>query len=212
VIPESTVGFRDKRKAILGDGIAHVTQARFNEELVKLARHLDGLERGIIELAFTSEALERFCDHSQGFEDRMAPEGSLRPILECAGKYDIQLQKLCGINWAMEATVSGDYTLIIGPETVDRAAEQLEFFSRQQHRLYEKLGQGPVESIAEKLREWCKRHQGEAVTFRDLRHSLARNEKREIAMAAVEMLQAEGILQVTVEKTGGRDSVKVRVL
>jgi hypothetical protein len=142
----------------------------------------------------------------------MAPEGSLRPILECAGKYDIQLQKLCGINWAMEATVSGDYTLIIGPETVDRAAEQLEFFSRQQHRLYEKLGQGPVESIAEKLREWCKRHQGEAVTFRDLRHSLARNEKREIAMAAVEMLQAEGILQVTVEKTGGRDSVKVRVL
>jgi hypothetical protein len=31
-------------------------------------------------------------------------------------------------------------------------------------------------------------------------------------MAAVEMLQAEGILHIKVEKTGGRDSIKVRVL
>jgi hypothetical protein len=216
VIPADTIGFRDVRKAILnGKGISHEKQSAFNERLIRLARAIQSMEGGVVELRLDEAARDVFIERCQGYEHRMAPEGDLRSILEAAGKLPIQLQKLCGIGWAMQASLclEDDPTTIITSEIVTRAARQLDYFISQQHRLYDALSEAPVDALVGKLRAWCRHHQGEVLTRRTLKHSAARHAPREVFNEALEELETEGIIELSSDtQTGGRPSEKVTVL
>jgi hypothetical protein len=214
VIPEDRIGFRDIRDAILnGKGIAHHKQAAFNDRLVRLARHIQGLEGGVVELSLDEAARETFIQCCQDYENRMRPAGDLRPILEAAGKLPLQLQKLIGINWAMWASLQDEPIGTVTAAIVNRAAQQLDYFISQQHRLYDLLAQAPVEALADKIRAWCDHNPGKTITRAKLRKSTARRVPLKLFLEALEVLRKEGVIKIAEDtKTGGRPSVRIEVL
>ena len=212
VVPADNIGFRDIGKAIRdGVGIPKTLQTKLNEQLVSLARSLQANEGGGVELSLDEDAHRAFEDACQGFEVDMRPGGDLRPILEAAGKLNLQLQKLIGINWAMCAC-EGDVSVIVTADIVAAAAAQLEYFISQQHKLYDAICLAPVDALAEKLRHWCDHHPKVTVTARELRRSTGRHQPKQLFDEALDMLSDEGVLSVVTVKTGGRPSEKVTVL
>jgi hypothetical protein len=211
VVPRSTVGYRDKRAAILSGGVPRTVQVAFNEPLIELAQYLDTIKGGILELSLSDEALQAYASYSQSWENRRRPGEDLEWISEVAGKLDIQLEKLIGINWAMRSTVTEDRTPVVGAQVVHDAARQLEFFLGHQRRLYDELSKAPVEALREKIEDWCRGHRKVTITRRDLRHAVARKEPNPLFREALRELEEDGVIQIIEIKTDGRTSVTVYV-
>jgi DNA-binding GntR family transcriptional regulator len=149
----------------------------------------------------------------QDIEDRKRPGGDLRQILEAAGKFPLQLMKLCGINWAMEACMmEQEPTLLITEEHVTRASAQLEYFIAQEHKLYDALAQAPADALATKLRGWCKTRRGQMMTSYNMRKSASRNAPIAVFHEALDILEDEGVVRVETLKTAGRPSIRVHIL
>jgi hypothetical protein len=212
VAPDSKVGSRDRRAAILGGGIPHQVQSSFNEPLIRLAEYLDGVEGGILELEMSPEALDAYADCCQDIENRRAPGGDLEGFNEVAGKADLQLEKLIGINWAMHSTVTGDRAPTVTPDLADAAYRQLDFFLDQQGRLYDLLAQAPVEALQVKIEQWCQDNPGSVITRRDLRHKIARKVPIRLFKEALDLLADDGVIRLLeIRDTGGAPSHKVVV-
>ena len=142
----------------------------------------------------------------------MGPGGELRSILEAAGKFPLQLMKLCGIAWAMEATTVEHPKAVITALHVARASAQMTYFIAQQHKLYDALAEAPADALADKLRGWCKTRRGQTMTARDLRHAAARHAPKDVLEEALDILQSDGVVNVEKIKTAGRPTTRVHVL
>ncbi len=213
VIPEDRIGSRDVRGSILGGrGIERHLQDTYNSQLVELNHAIQKHPSGVVECILDEDARIAFTDCCQDFEDRMSPGGELRSILEAAGKFPLQLMKLCGIAWAMEATTVENPKPVITALHVARASAQMTYFIGQQHKLYDALAQAPADALATKLRGWCKTRRGQMMTSYNMRKSASRNAPIAVFHEALDILEDEGVLRVETLKTAGRPSIRVHIL
>jgi hypothetical protein len=213
VLPESNVGNRDRRALLRGNGISQATTAVFTESLVELAQCLDTLEGGTMELTFDDDAREALGDVMQEIEERKAKGGDLHDLPEVAGKADIQLLKLIGINWAMWSTTTGDRTPTLTASMVKAAYRQFDYFYDQQVRLYTYLETKPVELILGKIQQWCADNRGTTISRRELKRQMDRGASIKIFKEALDLAQEEGDLRAWKDSdTGGAPSWKVTAL
>jgi hypothetical protein len=213
VIPEDRIGSRDVRGSILGGrGIDRHLQDTYNSRLIELNHAIQKHPSGVVECQLDEDARIAFTDCCQAYENSMGPGGELRSIMEAAGKFPLQLMKLCGINWAMDATTTDKPKAAITALHVARASAQMTYFIQQQHKLYDALAQAPADALATKLRGWCRTRRGQMLTSYNMRKSASRNAPIAIFHEALDILEDEGVVRVETLKTAGRPSIRVHIL